>query len=54
MQDIIIQFQKVLEHYEVYVNGEFVQSCDASEVSEVRNELKGKYQKVAKTVAIYL
>lgn len=51
MQDIVVQFQRVLEHYEVYVNGEFELSCDVGEVLEVKQQIKEKY---GKGVAIYI
>lgn len=51
MQDIIVQFQRVLEHYEVYVNGVFEQSCDTGEVPAVKQQIREKY---GKGVAIYI
>lgn len=51
MSDIVIQFQRVLEHYEVYVNGEFELSCDVGEVLEAKQQIKEKY---GKGVAIYI
>lgn len=53
MSDIVIHFQRVLEHYEVYVDGQFEQSCDAGEFGEVRDRLKNKYKNLGKSVAIY-
>lgn len=45
MSDIVIQFQRVLEHYEVYVNGQFEQSCDIGERTEVEQQIINKYTK---------
>ena len=53
MQNIVIQFQRVLEHYEVYINGEFEQTCDVGEFGEVRDQLKNKYKNLGKSVVIY-
>lgn len=53
MQNIVIQFQRVLEHYEVYIDGKFEESCDAGEFGEVRDRLKKKYESLGKSVAIY-
>lgn len=46
MLDIVVQFQRVLEHYEVYVNGQFEQSCDIGERTEVEQQIENKYGKV--------
>lgn len=46
MPDIVVQFQRVLEHYEVYVNGQFEQSCDVGERTEVERQIENKYGKV--------
>lgn len=45
MSDIIVQFQRVLEHYEVHVNGQFEQSCDVGERTEVEQQIRNKYGK---------
>lgn len=45
MSDIVVQFRRVLEHYEVYVNGQFEQSCDAGERMEVEQQIENKYGK---------
>lgn len=33
----MMEVRSVMEHYEIYKDGEFVCSCDASELSEVLN-----------------
>lgn len=36
----MIEVRKVLEHYEIYINGEFQISCDVNELKETLDSLK--------------
>lgn len=44
--------KRVMEHYEVYVNGEFEQSCDVGELTQVLNEIENSYQKALKSCCL--
>lgn len=35
-----MEVREVKEHYEIYVNGEFVCSCDTNELRETLDELR--------------
>lgn len=44
MQNHVIDTKRVMEHYEIYVDGEFEQSCDVGELSDVLAEVEERYQ----------
>lgn len=42
MKEKEIDVKKVLEHYEIYLNGVFYCSCDVGELNSVFNEIDNK------------
>jgi hypothetical protein len=40
---IKIEVRHVMEHYEIYVNGQFEISCDENELSQIIEEVEQKY-----------
>ena len=51
MKNHVIEPKRVMEHYEIYVDGQFELSCDIGELSEALAEVESqcetnKFQKV--------
>jgi len=40
---IKIEVKHIMEHYEIYVNGQFEISCDENELSQIIEEVEQKY-----------
>lgn len=40
---IKIEVKHIMEHYEIYVNGQFEVSCDENELSQIIEEVEQKY-----------
>lgn len=36
----MVEVRKVMDHYEIYIDGEFEISCDVNELRETLNSLK--------------
>lgn len=48
-----IECKKVMEHYEIYVDGEFELSCDINELKMEVQKIKEKYNKKFKNIIVF-